>query len=258
MIWRTVSIIVLLLLLWNAVKYFMFRQQARALSIESAQWPAIYDVGSRDSSTLTYIVLGDSTALGTGASHREGSYAYQVADALASDRFVHVVNLAVVGARIADVVTQQVPQLSLLKPDVISVSVGANDAAHATPYREYQRSLEALARALQESSASVVLFANTPNMSFVPSFPPVVRQWVGNRAAKQNVLLSSVLAGDAAKIRLVDLYGKGLLNAKEHPAYYARDQYHPADAGYEVWARIFTDTAREIRLPRFFGGGMSE
>ncbi|MDP3685207.1 MAG: GDSL-type esterase/lipase family protein [bacterium] len=254
MIWRTVSIIVLLLLLWNAVKWFMFRQQARALSVESAQWPTTYDVGSRDRSPLLYVVLGDSTALGTGASHREGSYAYQVADALARDRFVRVVNLAVVGARIADVVTRQVPQLSLLKPDVISVSVGANDAAHATPSSEYQHSLDALVRSLQESSASVVLFANTPNMSFVPSLPVVVRQRIGSRAARQNVLLSTVLAGSSAQIRLVDLYGKGQLNAKENPAYYARDQYHPADAGYAVWARIFADTAREIRSPRFFEG----
>jgi len=244
MIWRTVSIIVLLLMLWNVVKYFVFRQQARALSIQSQQWSTTYDVGSRGRSTLTYVVLGDSTALGTGASHREGSYAYQVAYSLASDRFVYVVNLAVDGARIADVVTQQVPQLSLLKPDVISVSVGANDAADATPYSEYRRSLDVLVRSLQESSASVVLFANTPNMFYVPSLPVLVRQWIGNRAVKQNTLLSIVLAGDSAKIRLVDLYGKGQLNAKENPAYYARDQYHPADAGYEVWARIFKDTAR--------------
>ena len=74
--------------------------------------------------------LGDSTAAGMGASGLGASLPRQVADRMG--RAVRLTVLARSGARIADVLRIQAPALARLAPDVVFVSVGANDATHLT------------------------------------------------------------------------------------------------------------------------------
>ena len=76
-----------------------------------------------------YVALGDSTAQGIGASRPERGYVGLIARrlAVATGRPVRVVNLSVSGARVRDVVADQLPKLAGLVPDVVTVAVGAND-----------------------------------------------------------------------------------------------------------------------------------
>ena len=87
---------------------------------------------------MVYVVLGDSTAAGRGANYANG-IAVRTARHLARSRPVLLVNLAVSGARVADVARDQLPAAVRLKPDLVLLAVGANDATHFTPNGRFGR-----------------------------------------------------------------------------------------------------------------------
>jgi acyl-CoA thioesterase-1 len=78
---------------------------------------------------LLYVALGDSAAQGVGASRPERGYIGLLAQRMRdqSGRPVQVVNLSRSGARLADLVRDQLPKLAELSPDVVTVDIGGND-----------------------------------------------------------------------------------------------------------------------------------
>ena len=77
-----------------------------------------------------WVALGDSMTQGIGAADISGGWVSQLRDRLAAQgRPVRVVNLSVTGARVRDVVDDQLPRLRALgvTPDLVTVLIGAND-----------------------------------------------------------------------------------------------------------------------------------
>ena len=79
------------------------------------------------------VVLGDSMAQGVGASSHRGGWAGRLAERLA-DLDVTLVNLSASGARVPDVLDQQLPAMDALPPtsgsddpDLVVVMIGSND-----------------------------------------------------------------------------------------------------------------------------------
>ena len=98
---------------------------------------------------LLYVAIGDSAAQGIGASKPWRSYVGQLAKGLrtTTGRTVRVVNLSVSGATVALALRDQLPALAKLEPDILTVSIGANDIANWDAVRfedEYRRLLAAL------------------------------------------------------------------------------------------------------------------
>ena len=78
---------------------------------------------------LLYVALGDSAAQAVGASRPEFGYVGLLAQRIRerSGRPVQVVNLSRSGARLADLVRDQLPRLAELSLDVVTVDIGGND-----------------------------------------------------------------------------------------------------------------------------------
>src|SRR5215207_8805672 len=77
-----------------------------------------------------WVAVGDSTAQGIGASAPDRGYVGQLRDRLRheEERPWRVVNLSVTGARIADVVHEQVPRIDDAgAPELVTCAAGAND-----------------------------------------------------------------------------------------------------------------------------------
>src|SRR5579864_9266969 len=79
---------------------------------------------------LRYIAAGDSTSVGEGSSRTENSYAYKVAEELSKNNTVDYKNVGVVGATTKDVLEKQIANIVAFKPDIITISMGGNDATH--------------------------------------------------------------------------------------------------------------------------------
>ncbi|MGO4592642.1 SGNH/GDSL hydrolase family protein [Leifsonia sp. 2TAF2] len=195
---------------------------------------------AKDPGELLYVALGDSAAQGIGASAPKNSYVGVIADHLraVTGRSVRVVNLSVSGATVALAVADQLPRFATLHPDIVTVSIGANDIAAFDPER-FRAGLRAV-------------FAAVPDHAIVADLPYFYLPWNERLVAEGNRILREEAA--ARGLEVVPLHAtmrrQGLRGAFTQ---FAEDLFHPNDHGYRVWASAFlpavTARAREL-FPR--------
>jgi lysophospholipase L1-like esterase len=189
--------------------------------------------------------LGDSTAAGVGATSAAGAVASQVQDGLGRPGASLAV-VAVSGARVADVLARQVPLVAGLHPDLILVSVGANDTIHLTGRVEFRRTYERLVRALPAGVPVVLL--GVPDMGSIARFAQPLRAIAGRRGRRLDAEVRRVAAATGA--RYADIAGPtGPAFRRDPRRYFAADDFHPGDAGYGLWARAVLDVLRNSGLP---------
>jgi lysophospholipase L1-like esterase len=189
--------------------------------------------------------LGDSTAAGVGASSASGALPSQVADGLAAPS-ASVTDLAVSGARVADVLADQVPKVAGLQPDLVLISVGANDTIHLTGRGAFRHTYEELLRALPPGVRVVLL--GVPDMGAIPRFAQPLRAVAGWRGRNLDAEVRRV-AADAGAI-YADIAGPTGPPFRRHPdRYFAADDFHPSDAGYGLWADAVLKVLRNFSLP---------
>ncbi len=225
-------------LLFTAWRARRLLADSRVIAAQSAGFSRDYWLG--DGPQLTYLVMGDSTAAGWGAGAENASYPHQIAAALAArGRRVHLVNVAVGGATVAEVRRGQSAALKTVRPDLVSLSVGANDATHRTADADFGRDLRALRADFAASSTRQVLIANVPDMFLAPALPFPAAVFCGRRARALNAVLGSLPADP--KTQIVDIFGRGKLDYRRDPTLYAADLFHPSARGYAVWAQLFVE-----------------
>jgi lysophospholipase L1-like esterase len=189
--------------------------------------------------------LGDSTAAGVGASTAAGALPSQVADGLAAPG-VSVGVLAVSGARVADVLADQVPKVAGLQPDLVLISVGANDTIHLTGRGAFRHSYEELLRALPRGVPVVLL--GVPDMGAIPRLAQPLRAVAGWRGRNLDAEVRWVAARTGAIY--ADIAGPTGPPFRRHPdRYFAADDFHPSDAGYGLWAGAVLNVLRREGLP---------
>jgi lysophospholipase L1-like esterase len=219
-----------------AIRSTLLYRKSQAL-FKEAPTERTYSVGNDKDQPFVYVALGDSTAAGVGVAEKSGTYAYKIAEKKASEgKYVQVINLGVSGSRASNMLEDQVSRVAALKPNLITVTIGANDATHFTSLKEYEQSLSQILGTLRDSGGTV-LFATTPRMQPVPALPPPFAYFVNKRAQEQNEALRRMASNSS--IRIVDLFNDGVLDYKKDPALYAPDLFHPSAKGYGVWATTF-------------------
>jgi lysophospholipase L1-like esterase len=207
--------------------------------------PNLHLVLDRPGAGRRVVWLGDSTAAGVGASSPAGALPSQVADGLgASDASVAV--LAVSGDRVADVLADQAPKVAGLRPDLILISVGANDTIHLTGRGTFRHTYERLVRALPAGVPVVLL--GVPDMGAIPRFAQPLRAVSGWRGRHLDAEVRRVAADTGAVY--ADIAGPtGPLFRREPGRYFAGDDFHPGDAGYSLWADAVLKVLRKFSLP---------
>jgi lysophospholipase L1-like esterase len=205
----------------------------------------------------TVVWLGDSTAAGVGASNSAGALPSRVADGLAAPGAapadgpgasgVSVAVLAVSGARVADVLADQAPKVAGLRPDLVLISVGANDTIHLTGRGAFRHTYEKLVRMLPPGVPVVLL--GVPDMGAIPRFAQPLRAVAGWRGRNVDAEVRRVAANTGAVY--VDIAGPTGPPFRRHPdRYFAADDFHPSDAGYRLWADAVLNVLRREGLPR--------
>jgi lysophospholipase L1-like esterase len=206
------------------------------LPVHSKWWRDRAGVGG----DLVYVAIGDSAAQGIGASRPDLGYVGLVAEhaAAVTGRAVHTVNLSVSGATTALAVRDQLPRLATLAPDLLTVSIGANDIAQWDP-AAFDRNLR-------------TILAAVPAHAVVADVPCFYLPHNERKVAEANRLLRA--AADAHGLRVVPLHElmrrQGLRGIFTQ---FARDMFHPNDAGYRVWAEAFRPAVAESLRARGLG-----
>lgn len=211
--------VVSVLLGWRGVEVVQLR---RSVDRYRAYWSHV----QREPGGLVYVALGDSTAQGIGASGPDRGYVGVLADRMraSTGRPVQVVNLSRSGARVADVVVDQLPRLAGLAPDVVTVAVGANDVKRYDRAR-FRRDVDAL-------------LAGLPPGTFVADVPWFMHGAFGRSSDEAAAYVAaSAVARDLPVARLYQATrerGWGAMLSD-----FAPDWFHPNDRGHRVWADAF-------------------
>lgn len=190
--------------------------------------------------TLEYLVLGDSTAAGVGASYEDG-FVTGTARHLARGRAVHVRNLAVSGATVGDVLTQQLPRLESFEPDLVLIAAGANDVTHLTSRRSVRSDLDAIVEQLIAINCDVrIVVTGAPDMSTPPRIPLLLRGLAGLRSERLNEVFDQIVSRRSLTFaRIADRTGP--LFREEPERLFSSDSFHPSAAGYATWTAVLNE-----------------
>jgi lysophospholipase L1-like esterase len=177
-----------------------------------------------DGSGPLWLALGDSTAQGIGASAPDRGYVGQLRARLEArdGRPWRVVNASRSGARLRDVVTNQLGWLETLPspPDLVTCAAGANDVTWRPGRRGIVRDLHDLMDRL-------------PSGTVIATLP----KGLGRRRTEA---LNDVIAARAPELGLVvaDVWAN---TGAPYAGRLAVDHFHPSDLGYARWATAFGD-----------------
>jgi lysophospholipase L1-like esterase len=189
----------------------------------------IYEEGS-GGDVRTAVWIGDSTAYGVGVSDGRSG----VASRVARERNERVVMLAVSGATLDQVLDEQVGLVDRESPDVVYVSLGANDVTHFTRRDRFESAYRRLLRALPAGIPVVVL--GVPDMGAPPRLAQPLRAIAGFRGRQLDRVVKRVVA-EHPGASYVDIAGPTGPPFRAQPQrYFAADRYHPGAEGYRLWA----------------------
>jgi lysophospholipase L1-like esterase len=166
--------------------------------------------------------VGDSTAQGIGASAPDRGYVGQLLVRLQDEqrRPWRVVNLSVTGARVADVVREQVPRITEVgEPELVTCAAGANDVIRFG----FRRVVEALRELIHVLPPNAVL-ATIPQ-GLLPS-----------RTRELNQIIRA--DAPAVGLRIADAWAH---TGPPWQGKYAADDFHPNDTGYGEWCAAFAE-----------------
>lgn len=193
---------------------------ARTVSSYAAYWERRADRQGE----LLYVALGDSLAQGIGARAPNYGYVDALADRLAArtGRTVRVVNLSSTGAQLGDVLATQLPKLAALPgPDLLSVTIGTNDAGRTPP--------EAFRAAFTELCGAL------PDGALVADLPVLRRRGRGAAATELSAICREVLAAHPALRPVAIQAATTGMRIREYDV----DLFHPSDLGYRRYAAAF-------------------
>jgi acyl-CoA thioesterase-1 len=183
-----------------------------------------------------YVALGDSAAQGIGASRPEKGYVGLIADHITkrTGRQVIIYNLSVSGAKTADVIEKQLPQLSSLpQPHLVTIEIGANDV----PVFD-QETFTSTYRQLMGLLPDNTVVAN------VPSFRNGRLSKFSDEAARASAIADTLIATHPRLVR-ADLHtATNNLGIRD----FAADFFHPSDSAYLKWATSFIHPIEETGL----------
>ncbi|WP_375400930.1 SGNH/GDSL hydrolase family protein [uncultured Amnibacterium sp.] len=212
------------------------RRQVQWITRLTATIPGAHDYwrerGRAHDGAVLYVAVGDSAALGIGASSPAGGYVGIVADAIAEEtgRPVRVRNLAIDGATLAVCILDELPRLAALEPDVCTLSIGANDIWSFEPER-FRRELAVVLDAMPPGT----IVAELPSFSVIPVHRRVAaaNRIIRAEVAERGFVLAPLHRTTSAGGALATVFGS------------AGDLFHPNDRGYVRWAAAFLPAVRE-------------
>lgn len=215
----TLFILIAVILAYDALRmYFLFR---KTLAIESQTTAFSRSTGSG----MRILVLGDSTAVGTGSARAEDSTAGRLA---AKYPDAEVVNLAENGMKI-DGLLKTMTMGPIVGPyDIVLVQIGANDIIRLTPMKKFEtgiRSVLEQSRQLAGPDGKVIVL-HSGDIGEAKFFPWYVRPLLSKRSRSVRELYMKSAPGYGASY--VDLF-----NLPQN--HYASDLLHLTGEGYGLW-----------------------
>lgn len=180
---------------------------------------------------MRILVLGDSTAYGTGAESPEGSTAgrlgllYPWAD---------ITNLSVNGLKIAGLLTIINDLDENERFDIVLIQIGANDIMRMTPMKNIREWIgEVITRVKPLGDTVILLYAGS--IGEVPFFPFFLKPVMARRSLEVSEIYDKLALEN--QVSYVDLFHSPIQQklSREPARYYSSDFLHLSSDGYWLW-----------------------
>jgi len=201
-------------------------------------------------------VLGDSLALGTGASDSSRGFAFDTYRVLDASRpGSEITNYAIGGSTVRDVLRLQVARLRERHVDCVIVCVGGNDVVRETPSAAFAASYAALMQAVRRTVPGAAIVAlGVPDISISPLFADHAASVRALAAADDRAARA---AAREAGARYVDL--AGVTHGRIDPArFLSTDRFHPSDEGHRLIATALIPVVRDALTTRAAGSDVAK
>lgn len=177
---------------------------------------------------FTLVVMGDSTALGVGASNPEKSFVGLLASNIqaSTGKSVKIVNLSLPQATFSDILSKQAPKLSEHEVDTVLVSAGRDDIDKSTfnlgDLQKLMQSLPGVDSYITEIPASY----DTERNKIIETANKAINDYA-----------------DATSVNVIPLYQVTSASIFDL-SYYDWDFKHPNDKGHKLWADTIWDKVK--------------
>ncbi len=187
------------------------------------------------------LILGDSTAVGTGANRPEDTFSGKLARDIPQ---ITIHNRATNGARVRDLLPT-LQSIGSARYDLVIISIGGNDIWHLSSPAKLERQLSTILDWANRISGEHVVLLGYSNIGSAPLFPRWLRRYLGRRALRQRDIFRR--AAHEKRVKFIDLLTDDSTDPfRQKPGvFFAKDGIHPSSAGYHLWYKMMW---REIVL----------
>lgn len=191
------------------------------------------EFGDPSHPTVRVAVVGDSSVTAPGVSSAQDIWISRICARLAEDRHVVLASFAVGGSRAQDVIAEQLDAAIAFEPDLVFVSVGANDTIKGVPIRRFAEDLDHMIEELTQTRA-VIVQSGVGVMGTIPRLYPPLSSWMTARSARF----------DTVHRQVAQRHGTAVVEQRsDNPALWNRDRslwaadyFHVSAAGHARWA----------------------
>lgn len=206
------------------------------------------EFGDPSHPTLRVAVLGDSSVTAPGVAGPEEIWVTRVCRKLADRRHVLLRSFAVGGSMAHDVIAEQLPAAISIGPDLVFLSVGANDVIKGVPRRRFAANLDRLVGDLADTGA-VVVQSGVGVMGTVPRLYPPLSNLMSRRAERFDRVHWQV--AEARGTYVIDQRSDDPAIWNRDRSLWAADLFHVSAAGHARWA----ETTWKTIEPLYNGSG---
>lgn len=237
---RYTTLIIVLIIVYFLFEFLVFYYKYNRLPtlVENKQPEQILGHGEK----LKYLAMGDSTAVGLGASEISNTYTYKIAKTLSTNYEVNYKNIGVVGAKTEDIINNQLEQATDFKPDVVTISIGGNDATHLVSPKKVMENLNSIIERITKETSAKIYLTDTPNFKWATVLPWFYRKLLETRSQSLNKKIKEIeIKRNDGRVKIVNIHDFGWSSFPDLSKTNAKDNFHPNDLGYQNWTNAFLD-----------------
>lgn len=201
------------------------------------------EFGDPANPTLKVVVLGDSSVTAPGVDGPEQIWISLVCERLAADYHVVLESLAIGGSMAHNVIDNQLEEAILFRPDLVFVSVGANDVIKGVPRRRFARNLDHLVGELAKTGANVIQ-SGVGELGSIPRLHPPLSQLMSRRARRFDEVHWKVARTHNTEV--VHQRSDDIKLWYQDRDLWAADLFHVSAAGHARWAEVAWKTVGPI------------
>ncbi len=191
------------------------------------------EFGDPASPTMRVAVLGDSSVTAPGVAGPHEIWVSLVCSRLAETRHVVLRSFAVGGSMAHNVIASQLDEAIVFNPDLVFVSVGANDVIKGVSSRRFAVNLDHLIGRLAGTGA-VVVQSGVGHLGTIPRLHPPLSSMMARRAVRFDRIHWRVAAKHGTTV--VDQRSDDARVWHKDRSLWAEDLVHVSPAGHARWA----------------------